>query len=123
MSVCLHSSFHSGGVLTHFPSSTNRQAQHSSCLTRRRQFSAGTEDAVAQGWLALPVFQLNFIQSQLQDGFFPALASVGCQAVLIALSCDAMGYHYAFREFAQCNEYSNFTIMKMPLDLLNFTGC
>ena len=78
---------------------------------------------MAQGWLALAVFQPNFIQSRLQDGFFPALASVECQAVLIALSCDAMGYHYAFCEFAPCNEYSNFTIMKMPLELLNFTGC
>lgn len=46
-----------------------------------------------------------------------------CQAAPIALGWDAMGYHYAFCEVAQGHDYSNFTIMRMPLRLSNVTSC
>lgn len=60
VSVCLHSGFHSGRVLTHFPGSTNRWAQDSRCLTWRWQFSAGTKDAGSQWWLKGDSHQLCF---------------------------------------------------------------
>lgn len=97
MSVCLHSGFILGRCSPTFPA--GQTDRHSSCLTQREQFSANTEDAgsqVSQGWLTLAGFQPSFIHPQWQDGLFPALASAGCQAVLIALDCDAMGSHCIF---------------------------
>lgn len=97
MSVCLHSGFILGRCSPTFPA--GQTDRHSSCLTEREQLSASTEDAgsqVTQGWLTLAVFQPSFIHPQWQDGISSALASAGCQAVLMALGCDAMGRHCGF---------------------------